>query len=204
MSDNAIDRLREAIRRTRDLTHDRTASGRTHDDADDVTGTIDTDDARGFDPLPLLECLHRAGAPVVVIGQVAGILHGSNELTGDLDLLWNGDPAHVPGLLAGFEAAGATLRDDDGKPVVLDAAAFARPKVQFAAPAASGDCCTPALPWGALAVADFIERADSVSQAGLTIRYLRLADLIQMRRAVGRPKDLRRIAELEVIAANSR
>ena len=25
------------------------------------------------------------------MGQVAGIMHGSRELTGDLDLLWDGD-----------------------------------------------------------------------------------------------------------------
>lgn len=195
MIEDAIDRLREAVRRTQDLTRDRTSTGRTHDDADDEIGTIDTDDARGFDPLPLLESLCRAEAPVVIIGQVAGILHGSTELTGDLDLLWDGDPAHIAALVAGF--AGARLYDDDGKPVPLGPAAFTMPKVQFAAPGASGDCCTPALPWGGLPVADFIDRAESATESGLRIRYLRRDDLITMRRAVGRPKDLRRAAELE-------
>jgi hypothetical protein len=36
---------------------------------------------------------------------------------------------------------------------------------------------------------------------GLVVRYLDLADLIRMRRAVGRPKDLRRASELERLAA---
>lgn len=40
-------------------------------------------DAIEFDPFPLLRALHRHGAEAVVIGQVAGILHGSQELTGD-------------------------------------------------------------------------------------------------------------------------
>jgi hypothetical protein len=35
---------------------------------------------------------------------------------------------------------------------------------------------------------------------GLVIRYLDCADLIRMRRAAGRPKDLRRASELELLA----
>ena len=36
---------------------------------------------------------------------------------------------------------------------------------------------------------------------GLVVRYLDRADLIRTRRAVGRPKDLRRASELERLAA---
>jgi len=35
-----------------------------------------------------LVSLQRSGVHIVVIGQVAGILYGYRELTGDLDLLW--------------------------------------------------------------------------------------------------------------------
>jgi len=86
-----VRRLREALRRLADQTRGRPPTGLTHHDADDDTGTAGTDDAAGFDPLPLLRALDLAGARVVVIGQVAGIMHGSRELTGDLDLLWDGD-----------------------------------------------------------------------------------------------------------------
>jgi len=44
---------------------------------------------------------------VAVMGQVAGIMHGSRELTGDLDLLWDGDHGQAPALAAAFAAAGA-------------------------------------------------------------------------------------------------
>jgi hypothetical protein len=164
---------------------------------------VDTDDAFGFDPRPLLRALHRAGARVVVIGQVAGILHGSRELTGDLDLLWDGDPAQSAALAAGFRAVGATLTDDDGVALPCTAAAFALPKVLFRSAGASGDCCTPDLPWGDLAVRAFIDRCEVAFDHGaegsgaVPVRYLNRADLIRMRRAVGRPKDLRRAAELE-------
>ena len=147
------DRLRTAMIRTAELTAARSPTGRSHDDADDVRGTIESDDAVGFDPRPLLAALDRAGARAVVIGQVAGILHGSTELTGDLDLLWSGRPEEAVAMARAFADVGAELADDDGQPLPVDASAFAHAKVVFRTSQASGDCCTPALAWGALDVA---------------------------------------------------
>jgi len=192
-----VRRLTAAVARIDVVTRGRTASGRAHQDADDEIGTIGTDDAQGFDPMPLLRALDAHGAPVVVIGQVAGIMHGSRELTGDLDLLWDGEANHAAAMAAGFSAAGATLTDDDDVPVPCAPAAFALPKVLFRSAGASGDCCTPALPWGSLDVAGVLGRSLVAEADGVRIRYLARLDLIAMRRAVGRPKDLRRAAELE-------
>jgi hypothetical protein len=194
-----VRRLREAVRRLAGQTRGRPRTGLTHQDADDVTGTAGTDDAAGFDPLPLLRTLDLAGAQVVVIGQVAGIMHGSEELTGDLDLLWAGDPAQGRLLAAAFNQAKAQLTNDDGVPVPCDPAAFRLPKVLFRTATASGDCCTPALPWGNLPVTDFLGRCETVSVGDFTIRYLNRQDLILMRQAIGRPKDLRRAAELQAL-----
>lgn len=190
-------RLDDAISRLRTLTAKRGRTGVGHDDADDDAGTVATDDAIGFDPLPLLRALDGAAARAAVIGQVAAILHGSAELTGDLDLLWSGQEAEIPAMVAAFTAASAQLSDDDGAPVALDTEAFRRPKVMFRTPSASGDCCTPALPWGGLDVAAFAARADLAETGdGTQIRYLNLEDLLAMREALGRPKDIRRAAEL--------
>jgi hypothetical protein len=187
------------LHRLADETRGRPRTGLTHHDADDVTGTTGTDDAVGFDPLPLLRALDRAGARVVVIGQVAGIMHGSAELTGDLDLLWDGDPAQAAALANAFTQMSAQLTNDDGAPVPCGPAAFRLPKVLFRTATASGDCCTPALPWGNLPVTDFLGRCDVASAGDFTIRYLNRPDLIQMRQAIGRPKDLRRAAELQAL-----
>ena len=194
-----VRRLREALRRLADQTRGRPRTGLTHHDADDVTGTGGTDDAAGFDPLPLLRALDLAGAQVVVIGQVAGIMHGSRELTGDLDLLWDGDPGQAGPIAAAFSQASAQLTNDDGVPVPCDLEAFRLPKVLFRTATASGDCCTSALPWGNLPVADFLGRYETARAGDFTIRYLSCQDLIQMRQAVGRPKDLRRAAELRAL-----
>jgi hypothetical protein len=199
--DAAIERLDEAVGRLRAATSGRERRGLSHDEADDVAGTVATDDAIGFNPLPLLRALHRYGAEVVVIGQVAGIMHGSAELTGDLDLLWDGAPGHAPALAAAFASVGASLADDDGRPLPCDPAAFGGSKVLYHSELASGDCCTPALPWGGLPVAAFAARClVAADRNGLVIRYLGRSDLIRMRRAVGRPKDLRRARELELLA----
>jgi hypothetical protein len=66
---NPLERLRDAVTRTRELTHDRPPTGRTHDDADGTIGTLATDSAVDFDPFPLLEALHEAGARAMAIGQ---------------------------------------------------------------------------------------------------------------------------------------
>jgi hypothetical protein len=199
--DLAIGRVVEAVRRLCEVTAGRVRRGLRHDEADEVAGTVATDDAIGFDPVPLLRALHEHGAVVAVIGQVAGILHGSGELTGDLDLLWDGDLGQAPALAAAFAAVGASLADADGRPVPCGVGAFGLDKVLFSSTGASGDCCTPALPWGELPVAAFLGRCRVATGGdGLVVRYLDLADLIRMRRAIGRPKDLRRASELERLA----
>src|SRR6266536_4371931 len=196
--DAAISRLRAAVHRRAVQTAARARTGRSHEDADEVIGTADTDDAYGFDPLPLLQALHEHGARVVVMGQVAGIMHGSRELTGDLDLLWDGDLEQAPALAATFAAVRASLADADGVPISSAPAAFGLPKVLFRSPGACGDCCTPALPWGEVPVRDFLARCRSATaREGFEVRYVDRLDLIRMRRAVGRVKDLRRADELE-------
>jgi len=133
-----------------------------------------------------------------VIGQVAGIMYGSRELTGDLDLLWDGGVRQAPAMAAAFASVSAGLADGNSARVPCEPAAFRLPKVMFRSAAASGDCCTPALPWGDLPVADFIARCQVATAApGYLIRYLARQDLIRMRRTARRVKDLRRAAELE-------
>src|SRR4051812_44620813 len=84
--------LRVMCARIRAATAGRRLQGVRHDDADADLGTFGADDAIGFDPFPMLVLMQATGANYAVFGQVAGLLHGSNELTGDLDLLWDGDP----------------------------------------------------------------------------------------------------------------
>src|SRR3954464_12715060 len=179
-------RLRQAVRRTRVVTRERVATGRGSEEADDVAGTFATDGALGFDPMPFLRALHEAGSQAVVIGQVAGIMHGSTELTGDLDLLWDGTPEQAHALSNALAATGGTSHPD-----------LSRPQVAYQVAGVGGDLCTPALPWGGMDIAPCLTRVESAHDpAGFTIRYTALDDLIDMRRSLGRPKDHRRADEL--------
>ena len=196
MAMTPLARLDAAVRRIDEYVGGRVRRGVAHDDADDTHGTIECDDAVGFDPVRLLASLHRHGARAVVIGQVAGIMHGSQELTGDLDLLWSGAPDEAPRFLAAFTEVDARLFVDDHRPLSLDIDAFGLPKVLFRSAGASGDCCTPALPWGELDIVGVLERAEVAGDRGMTVHYASLTDLIAMRRASARPKDLRRAEEL--------
>ena len=202
LDDRAINRLQDAVHRLAEATAGRSRTGVTHHDADDEFGTAATDDAIGFNPFPLLRALDEAGVQAVVIGQVAGIMHGSRELTGDLDLLWDGRAVNAQAMADAFTGVGATLTDDDDRPLDSTAEVFGLPKVLFRTEQASGDCCTPALPWGSLEVGRYLDRCHvGTAQDGFKIFYLGREDLITMRRAVGRPKDLRRADELAGMAS---
>jgi len=179
-------RLRQAIARTEDVTRERTPVGRHPEEADDVLGTFATDGALGFDPFPFLRALHAAGSRAVVIGQVAGIMHGSTELTGDLDLLWDGTSDEADALRDALARCGCTELPD-----------LTREQVGYRVTGAGGDLCTPALPWGDMDVTTCLTRAETTRDPeGFAIRYAALDDLIRMRRALGRPKDHRRADEL--------
>lgn len=199
MSIESVKRLEHSVARGHAACRGRTPIGLGHQDASDDLGTFGTDDAIGFDPFPVLRAMHVAGARVVVMGQVAGILHGSMEMTGDLDLLWTGEPSEAELLADAFRELGAVLMDDSGSALVCGGHALQVPKILFRTATASGDCCTPHLPWGRLPINEYIATA-SVAEAddGTLIRYVSRDALQDMRLAVGRTKDLRRHAELSI------
>ncbi|WP_399886164.1 hypothetical protein ACGH7X_16885 [Streptomyces sp. BBFR51] len=193
MNPTAALRLRQAIARTGDATRERVPTGRGPQEADDSQGTFATDGALGFDPFPFLRALHDARSHAVVIGQVAGIMHGSTELTGDLDLLWDGTPDEAHALREALARSGCAEPPDLG-----------RAQAAYRVTGADGDLCTPALPWGAMNVAPCLTRAETTRDpAGFTVRYAALDDLIRMRRALGRPKDHRRADELTRLGGRS-
>ncbi|MEU1047709.1 hypothetical protein ABZ400_21425 [Streptomyces sp. NPDC005897] len=113
-------------------------------------------------------------------------MHGSTELTGDLDLLWDGTPDEARALRAALAACSCTGLPDLG-----------REQVGYRVTGADGDLCTPVLRWGDLDVTPCLTRAETTHDpGGFTVRYAALDDLIRMRRALGRPKDHRRADEL--------
>ena len=151
-----------------------------------------------FDPLAALTELHRQRVRFVIIGGLAGRLHGSPTLTNDLDICYARDPANLRRLAEALRALDARLRGVDvAVPFKVDAAALeAGDHFTFVTRAGNLDCLgTPA---GAGSFESLWRAAVEYDLEEFKVRAAALPDLIAMKRSAGRRKDL---IEVEVLAA---
>jgi hypothetical protein len=148
----------------------------------------------------LLEHLAAHSVAFVVIGGFAAQVHGSSILTRDLDICYARDRANLERLAAALRDVGATLRGATADlPFRLDAHSLA-----------NGDAFTFDTRLGALDVLasaaafggqrldfDVLSRtAVSLELEGHRFKVASLDDLIAMKRAAGRPKDLAAVEDL--------
>ena len=151
-----------------------------------------------FSPQEIFAALHRHGVDYVTIGGFAANAHGSRRLTLDVDVVPAPDEANYERLAAALDELGAPdsavdsgFRDLDPR----DSFDLARAKVlRLATTAGDLDLLNGAV--GAPPYEDLRKRAIEVEVRGTLVRIASLDDLIAMKRASGRPQDLRDIAEL--------
>jgi hypothetical protein len=152
-----------------------------------------------LDPEPILRALVARGVDFVVIGGIASVLHGAARLTYDLDLCFAADPANLAALGDVLVALDARLRGvAEPGPFVPDAATLRRIEVLTLA-TRLGDLDVLARPAGAPSYEALRRRADRYDLGGFSVLVASVEDLIAMKRAAGRPKDLADVAELEAI-----
>ena len=147
--------------------------------------------AVAFDPLRLLKTLDRHGVRFVVIGGIAGRLWGSTTVTNDLGICYGRDRANL-------QTLAPALRD---LKVKLQAVADARTlelgdHFTFTTVAGNLDCL--GTPKGSAGYESLARTATKMDVGGVTILVAALEDLILMKRAAGRPKDL---IEVEILSA---
>jgi hypothetical protein len=152
-----------------------------------------------FDPIPILRLLHRHQVAFVIVGGVAGYLHGSDIVTNDLDICFARDVENTRRLAAALKEMHARLRGfPEDPPYAVDEHALRLGETfTFETDYGLFDCLgNPAGTAGFLALQ---ANAETMSLDGRSVLVADIDDLIRMKEAAGRAKDLFAVEVLRVI-----
>lgn len=154
-----------------------------------------------FAPLGALEILTKHGVRFVLIGGYAASIRGSPVITGDLDICYARDPRNLERLAAALRELGARLRGrgvPEDLPFRLDAETLAMgDSFTFATVAGPLDCL--GTPSGTSGFRDLDAGATDEDIDGLTVRVASLDDLIRMKEASRRPRDVQHVEWLKAL-----
>jgi len=147
----------------------------------------------------LLAVLTSAGVEFIVIGGFAATAHGSAHVTVDLDVVHNRTAENMSRLAAALEPLQPYLRGAPrGLPFQFDVETIKR-GLNFTLTTGAGDLDLLGEATGGGTYDALVPRSEVREVLGLECRFVDLDTLIHLKRAAGRPKDLERIAELEII-----
>jgi len=144
-----------------------------------------------FDPRSQLRVLLAHDVRFVIIGGIAGVLLGSPSLTFDLDICYERDKQNLEALAGALTELKATLR---GAPPDLHFGLDAKTlqmgdSFTFDTIAGSLDCL--GTPSGTTGYAELMKNASEIVVDGdLHVMVASIDDLLRMKRAAGRAKDL--------------
>jgi hypothetical protein len=151
-----------------------------------------------FDPLRLLAALHDGGVKFIVVGGFAGNLLGSPSFTWDLDVCYARDQANLEALAKVLVSLNARLRGvTEDVPFRVDARSL-KAGDSFTFLTDGGPFDILGTPTGTEGFEDLARNANPMSVDGRTILVACIDDLIRMKLAAARPKDL---IEAEVLGA---
>jgi predicted nucleotidyltransferase len=148
----------------------------------------------------LLPALARAGVEFVLVGGVAGIIHGAARLTYDVDIVYARAPANLERLVSALAAFSPYLRDaPPGLPFRWEVRTL-RHGLNFTLTSGAGDIDLLGEIVGGGTYEQLVPHSLDVTAFGVSFRCVTLPKLIELKRAAGRPKDFEAIAELEALA----
>jgi hypothetical protein len=155
---------------------------------------------RAFDPLRALRTLQKHDVAFVVIGGFAARIWGSPTVTNDLDLCYARARTNLAALVRALRELEASLRGaGDDLPFILDEKSIALgDSFTFSTLAGNLDCFgTPA---GTTGYDDLKKGATEIDlEDGLLVAFASIDDVLRMKRAAGRPKDLIEVEILEAV-----
>ena len=147
----------------------------------------------------LIRRLGAADIRFVLVGGFAGVVLGSPRTTVDLDIVYARDEENLARLAKALESLQPTLRGaPPGLPFVLDAATLAR-GLNFTLTTSLGDLDLLGEVTGGGGYAELRAHTRRIRVFDTEVTVVTLPQLIRLKRAAGRTKDLVALAELEAL-----
>ncbi len=140
----------------------------------------------------ILKDLNAAGVRYVVVGGIALIRHGVVRATRDVDVVYDPDPGNLEAIRTLISAWGATR--PDGSPLAEDALTDGR-SIHLSTPHGELDLLSEQL--SAVSFSDLLGRSEIRRIDGVEAPICSLADLVTLKRAAGRERDLADLSDLE-------
>jgi hypothetical protein len=149
-----------------------------------------------FQPEAVIRLLGEQRVRYIVIGGLAAVTHGAPLVTQDIDMCYPREADDLERLAAALREVHAEFRGTDpAVPFRLDAKTLARGDA-FTLTTDLGSVDLIATPAGTSGYDDLAKTADSFELFGYRVLVASVDDLIRMKRAAGRPKDLLALEEL--------
>lgn len=146
-----------------------------------------------------LRHLAKLDVEFVVIEGIAAALNGAARTTLDLDIVYRRTPENLRRLAAALQPLNPYLRGaPPGLPFLLDEETLAK-GLNFTLTTTLCDLDLLGEATGGGEFDRLIKNALIAEVEGARIPFASLPDLIRMKRAAGRPKDLEALAELEIL-----
>lgn len=152
-----------------------------------------------FNPEGVIQLLGRRRVRYVVIGGLAAVTHGAPIITQDVDICYSRDDDNLRLLAEALTEVHATLRSADPNiPFRLDAKTL-RNGDSFTFATDLGWLDILGTPTGTEGYADLAKSAETLELFGYRVLVSSIDDLIRMKRAAGRRKDLLAVEELAAL-----